>query len=78
MLKFMTSSNIIFDILERKNGITLKLCQLIKYSKRNIFIYLKKSCRKCAPKATPDPFLILLNNPKQLLYVRNSFKDKIV
>ena len=24
----------------------------------------------------PDPFLILLNNPKQPLHVRNSFKGK--
>ena len=30
---------------------------------RNIFI--EKSCRKCALKLAPDPFLILLNNPKQ-------------
>ena len=28
-------------------------------------------------KLAPDPFLILLNNPKQPLYARNSFKNKI-
>ena len=25
----------------------------------------------------PDPFLILLNNPKQSLHARNSFKNKV-
>ena len=35
---------------------------------------MEKSCRKCAPNA--DPFLILLNNPKQPLHARNSFKSK--
>ena len=29
-------------------------------------------------KLFPDPFSILLNNPKQLLYPRNSFKNKIL
>ena len=38
---------------------------------RNIFI--GKSYRKCAP----DPSLILVNNPKQPLHARNSFKSKI-
>ena len=28
-------------------------------------------------KLAPDPFWILLNNPKQLLHARNSFKNKI-
>ena len=28
-------------------------------------------------KLVPDPFLILLNNPKQPLYARNPFKNKI-
>ena len=28
-------------------------------------------------KLAPDPFLILLNNPKQPLHARNSFKNKI-
>ena len=40
---------------------------------RNIF--MEKSCRNCAPKASP--FLILLNNPKQSLHARNSFKKEI-
>ena len=28
-------------------------------------------------KLVPDPFLILLNNPKQPLHARNPFKNKI-
>ena len=39
---------------------------------------MAKSCRKCAPKASPDPFLILVNNPEQPSHVRNSFKNKII
>ena len=38
---------------------------------------MEKSCRKYAQKLAPDPFLILLNNPKQPLHARNSFKNKI-
>ena len=38
---------------------------------------MEKPCRKCAPKASPDPFLILLNNPKQPLDARNYFKIKV-
>ena len=35
-----------------------------------------KSCIKCAPKARRGPFLILVNNPKQPLHARKSFKNK--
>ena len=28
-------------------------------------------------KLDPDPFSILLNNPKQSLHARNSFKNKV-
>ena len=36
-----------------------------------------KSCRKCAPKASPRSLFNLVMNPKQLLHARNSFKNKI-
>ena len=44
---------------------------------------MEKSCRKCAPKASPGPFLILVNNPKQPLDARkqvqkNSFISYIL
>ena len=37
---------------------------------------MEKSCRKCAPKLVPNPFLILMSNQKQPLYARNNFKNK--
>ena len=37
---------------------------------------MEKSCKKCAPKS-PDTFLLLVNNTKQPLHSRNSFKNKI-
>ena len=55
---------------------TLKLCQVIDYYTRNIF--MEKSYRKCTPKARPRPFLILVNNPKQLVHARNYFRNKIL
>ena len=41
-------------------------------------IFMERSCRKCAPKASPRPLLILVNNPKQSLHARNSFRNKNV
>ena len=41
---------------------------------------MEKSYRKFALKASPaspDPFLVLLNNPKKLLHPRNFFKNKV-
>ena len=38
---------------------------------------MEKSCRKWAPKASPRPFFIFVNNQKQPLDPRNSFKNKI-
>ena len=49
--------------LGKKKGITMKLCPW------------EKSCQNCA--LVPDPFFILVNNPKQLLLARNFFKNRI-
>ena len=38
---------------------------------------MEKSYRKCAPKVRLDPFLILLNNPKQALNAGNYFVNKM-
>ena len=38
---------------------------------------MEKSCQKCATKASPRPLFILVNNPKEPLDARNSFKNKI-
>ena len=35
---------------------------------------MEKSCRKCATKASPSPFLIMVNDPKQSLHARISLK----
>ena len=36
---------------------------------------MEKLWKKCASKASPRPFLILVNNPKQPLNERNYFKE---
>ena len=38
---------------------------------------MEKSCEKYAPKASPKPFLTLVNKPKQPLHAISSFKNKI-
>ena len=37
--------------------------------------FMEKACRKCAPKVSPRPLFILVNNPKQSLYTRTCFKN---
>ena len=64
-----------FDVLRMKKGIMLKLWPLIQYQIRNIF--MEKSCRKWAPNASPRPLCNFVNNLKQSLHARNSFKNKI-
>ena len=44
---------ILFDILRRRKRMTLKLCPLMGYHIKNIF--MEKSCKKCAPKVSPRP-----------------------
>ena len=61
-----------FVMLGRKRGMTLKLCQLLGYYVRNIFI--KKHAKNMNQKLVSDPFLILVNIEIQLLHARNSFK----
>ena len=46
----------------RKEGMTLKLCPLIVYYMKNIF--MEKSCRKYAPKASPRPLSNFGKQPK--------------
>ena len=38
---------------------------------------MEKSCRKCHQMLVLAPFSNLVNNPKQPLHARNSFKNKI-
>ena len=39
---------------------------------------MDKMCRKYAPKLVPDPFLNLVNNPKQPWHSRNYFENKMI
>ena len=39
--------------------------------------FYKNHAENVHRKLAPDPFLILLNNPKQPLHARNSFKNKV-
>ena len=43
---------------------------------RNIF--KKNYAENVHQKLVPDPFVISINNPKQPLHARNSFKNKIL
>ena len=38
---------------------------------------MKKSCRKCEPKASTRPLFNLVNNPQQPLHTKNSFEKEI-
>ena len=38
---------------------------------------MKNNAKSVHPKPVPDPLLILVNNPKQHLHARNSFRNKI-
>ena len=51
----------LFDISRRKKHMTLRLCQLIEYYVRNIF--MEKYAEIMDWKPVQDPFLILVNNP---------------
>ena len=54
---------------------TLKLCSLIEYF-YGTFLW-KNHPENMHQKLVPDPFFILVNNGKQPLHARNSFKNKI-
>ena len=58
-------NNIMFDILRKKLGVTLKLCLL------NIF--MEKSCRKCSPKASPRPRFKFAKKPKTAVAYKKFF-----
>ena len=61
-----------FDILRRKKGMRLTNDRILNRER-----FYGKVMQKMCNKASPDPFLILVNNPKEPLHARNSFKNKI-
>ena len=64
-----------FDVLGRKKGLTLKLYPLIECYIKNIF--MENHAENVHQKLVPDPFLILVNNPKQPLHAKSSLKNEI-
>ena len=38
---------------------------------------MKKSCRKCAPKASTRPLFNLVDNPKKPLHAKKSLENEI-
>ena len=64
-----------FDILRRKKGLTFKLFPLMDYQIKNFL--QKNHAENVLQKQVLDLFIILVNNPKQPLHIRNSLKSKI-
>ena len=63
----------VFDISRREKGMwTLSIDRVL-----NKEHFMEKSHQKWAPKASPRPLFILVNNQKQPLHVRSYFKNKI-
>ena len=53
---------------------TLKLCQLIEYYATGTFSW-QIHAKIMHQKPALEPFLILVNNPKEPLHARNCFKN---
>ena len=60
------------DILRRKKGIMTEFLSIDRVLARNIF--MENHAENVPQKLVPDPFLILVNNPKQPLHTRNYFE----
>ena len=54
---------------------TLKLCRQMEYQIKNIV--MENHAENMQQKIVSELFIILVNNPKQPLRARNSFKSKI-
>ena len=61
--------------LEKERRYYIETLSIINYWIRIAFI--EKSCRKCAPKASPRHHLVLVNDPKQPLHARIFLKNKV-
>ena len=53
---------------------TLQLCPYMEYQIKNIFV--EKYAANMQQNLVPDLFIILVNNPKQSLHARKSFKAR--
>ena len=61
--------------MRKKKGVTMKIFPSIE-NKLGTFVR-KNHAENVHQKLVPDPFLILLNTPKQPLDTRNFFKNKV-
>ena len=61
---------------ERRLNFELELCQLTEF-KYGTFLW-KTNAENVHQKLVLDPFLVLVNNPKQPLHERNCFKNKML
>ena len=62
--------------LEKEIRCDIKTLSIDRELNKEHFLW-KNHAENMHQKLAPDPFLILLNNPKQPLHARNSFKSKI-
>ena len=62
--------------MRRKEGLILKLGQLIEFQIKKIF--MEKYPENVNQKLIPDPFLIYVIDRKQLLHTSNSFENRII
>ena len=64
-----------FRYLEQEKRYDTEAVFIDKVLKKEHFI--EKTCKNVHQKLVPDPFFISIDNPKQPLPARNSFKSKI-
>ena len=64
-----------FDILRREKRYDIETLSIDRVLNRKHF-YEKNYAENVQQKVVPDPFLILVNTPKQSLHARNYFKNK--
>ena len=65
-----------FDVLNRKKGIIIETMTIDRVLNKNHFLW-KNHAENVHQKLVPDSILILINNPKQPLHAKNSFKNEI-
>ena len=64
-----------FDILGRKKG-DIEALSIDRVLNKEHFLR-KNHAENGHQELLPDPFFIMVNNPKQQLHARNSFENKI-
>ena len=73
VINFLNKNIIFFDILRRRKSVSFKLDRILNKE----HFYEKKMEKLCTKNPFPNPFLILVINPKHPFHARNSFKNKM-